>query len=568
MADLGVSGLASGFDWKSFIEQMAQVQRAPEQRLRADQNTLTQRNNAINGINTNLATLSTRIDALKDVNLYQSRATTVADADIATVTSSGGSPLGTFALTVTQLATCAKQRGTSNVGAAIASSPNVTGVVLGSAGFSTDIKAGVFTVNGKRITIATTDTLQSVFNAISDATSGAVTASYDPTTDKITFEGSSEVVLGSATDTSNFLAVAKLTNNGLPTIESGGTLGGIRKARTLVSANFATAVSDGGSGAGEFKINGVSISFSATGDSVQSVMDRINNSSAGVTASYDTINDRFVVTSKTTGDQGITLEDVTGNFLAASGVSGGALEHGKNCLYSIDNGGQLTSATNTISSDSSGIDGLTINALDLGTTQFTVSSDTSKIKKAITDFISEYNSLQKLIDKNTASSTDATGKVTAGLLAQDSDSSSIASTLRTTAVSRLANTFSIRSLDDLGIKTNGNDDTIALDDEDKLNAALADNLSAVTNLFTNATTGLAVKFAAYIDKTTGDEGTLPAHQKSLTDQISDIDSQILQMERLIQQQKDDMTERFVKMETAAAANNQQLAYLQKQLGSK
>ena len=35
-------------------------------------------------------------------------------------------------------------------------------------------------------------------------------------------------------------------------------------------------------------------------------------------ANYDPVNDRFLLTNKTTGDVGITLEDVTGDFLAKS----------------------------------------------------------------------------------------------------------------------------------------------------------------------------------------------------------------------------------------------------------
>jgi flagellar hook-associated protein 2 len=487
---------------------------------------------------------------------------------MASLTSSGASPLGTFSLDVTQLATVAKQRGAANAGAALAGSADVTGLVLSDAGFATDVRGGTITVNGKSVSIATTDTLQEVFNKINEATNGSVIGSYDPDTDKIVFNGDSEIVLGSARDTSNFLQVAKLSNNGTADIESGAALGGIKKGKTLASANFTTAVDDGGAGQGEFKINGVSISFSATGDSVQNVIDRINSSSAGVTASYDTVNDRFVLASKTTGDQGIALEDVTGNFLAATGLSTGALERGKNLLYSIDGGGQLSSASNTITEDSSGLAGLSITVLDKGKTQFTVSSDNTTIKKAIKDFVSEYNNLQQLIDKNTASTTDSKGKVTAGLLAQDNDTSDIASSMRSMVVATLSSALGVKSLDDLGIKSNGNDDTLVLDDESKLDTALGDNLTAVTSLFTDSTNGLATKLAAFIEKTTGDDGTLIAHQKTLTDEMSDIDDQIAQMERLVQDQKDEMTAKFVAMEQAQATINQQLQYLQKNLGSK
>jgi flagellar hook-associated protein 2 len=272
------------------------------------------------------------------------------------------------------------------------------------------------------------------------------------------------------------------------------------------------------------------------------------------------------LTSKTTGDQGIALEDVTGNFLAATGLTTGTLEHGKDLLYSIDDGGQMSSHSNTITEDSSGIAGLSITALDQGTTNITVSSDSAAIKKAITDFVTEYNNLQKMIDTNTASTTDAQGKVTAGLLAQDGDASAIASSLRGIVVQQLTTALGVKSLDDLGIKSNGDDDTLQVDDESKLDAALANNLTGVTSLFTDPTNGLAVKLADYIKKTTGDDGTLVAHQKTLTDQMKDIDDQVATMERYVQDQKDAMTAKFQAMEQAEATINQQLQYLTKTFG--
>jgi flagellar capping protein FliD len=117
----------------------------------------------------------------------------------------------------------------------------------------------------------------------------------------------------------------------------------------------------------------------------------------------------------------------------------------------------------------------------------------------------------------------------------------------------------------LGIITNGNDDTLEIRDDSKFDAALANNLTAVTNLFTDSTGGLAVKLAAYIDKTTGDDGTLITHQNTLTDEMSDIDKQIEEMERIVQQQKDALTQEFINMETASAQSNQQLQFLQKNL---
>ena len=133
-------------------------------------------------------------------------------------------------------------------------------------------------------------------------------------------------------------------------------------------------------------------------DSIQNVLDRINNSSAGVTATYDTLNNRFTLTNNSTGDVGISMQDVTGNFLAATGLSSGTLTRGQNLLYTLNGGSQtLVSQSNTITQASSGITGLSVTAASTGSTTVTVSSDTSKISSAIQQFITDYNAVQTAI---------------------------------------------------------------------------------------------------------------------------------------------------------------------------
>jgi flagellar hook-associated protein 2 len=440
--------------------------------------------------------------------------------------------------------------------------------VLSDASFSTAITEGTFTVNGKQVTIETSDTLQEVFDKISTATNGDVTGSYDSATDKISLSSSSStVVLASANDTSNFLQVAKLANNGTSTVSSSKALGSVVASANLEDANFATTLTDGGSGTGEFKINGVSISYSASDDTVSDVLARINNSDAGVTASYDARNDRFILTNKTTGDVGVAMEDVTGNFLAATGLSSGTLSRGQNCIFTINGGEEMTSQSNTITAESSDLTGLSVTATDEGDVTISVSSDSDKIKTAINEFVDEYNKVQSLIDTNTASSTDSKGKVTAGLLADERDADTIANKLRNLVTSTLSSmSGTLKRLESLGIDSNGNDNTLAVD-SDTLDTALSDNLNEVKNLFTNSTDGLAVALYNYIEDTAGDDGSLSDKQTSLTKRISDMDTQIEELEKLVQQKKAQWTEQFTAMETAQANINQQLSYLEKAFSS-
>ena len=565
---LAISGLASGFDWQTLVAQLIEVERAPENRLRSNQSLIQQKNNAYGSIKTQLGVLSNRVDLLKDASLFDSRLATVSDSSIASATAGTGSLLGSYTFNITQLATSAVQQGSGNVGKALNDTDDVSALILSDAGFASSITAGTFTVNGKIITTATSDTLQSVFDQISDATGGEVTASYSSADDKISLSSSSPIILGSATDTSNFLRAAKLFNNDTGTIQSASSLGAVKLGSTLSSANLNTIISDGGSGSGIFKINGVEIAFNASTDTVSGVLKRINDSNAGATASYDSVNDRFVLTNKTTGDLGVALEDVTGNFLAATGLTSGTLQRGSNLLYTVNGGGELVSQSNTITSDSSAISGLSVTALKTGSITVGVNTDNAKIKNAVNDFMTEYNRTQSLIDSQTASTTDAKGVVTAGILTGETDAGSIASTLRRlTSSTSTALSGLLKNLDSLGIVSNGNDNTIKLSDSSKLDDALANNLNAVQDLFTNESNGLAVGLSAFIEKTVGDDGTLTSHQASLTKQSNDIDANIASMERVILSEQDRLTSSFVAMESAQARINQQLQYLSQFINS-
>lgn len=453
------------------MDQLAQVERAPQSRLRTEQSKILNRNNAYGTVKTQLGVLQNRVATLKDPTFFDSRLGSTGDSTVASASVAAGAALGTYTFNISQLATAARKLGSLNAGASLAPTNDVSTLKVGSAGFSAAVSDGKFTVNGKQVSIASTDTLQQVFDRIGTETGGTVTAAYDSATDRISLTASSgEVVLGSATDTSNFLGVTRLYNNGTGTVSSTSALGGVKLTGALTAANLATAVTDGGSGAGKFKVNGVEIAFAASTDSIQNVLDRINSSSAGVTAAYDAVNDRFSLTNKTTGDVGVALEDVTGNFLAATGLNGGtsSLQRGKDLLYTVNGGATLTSRSNTIDSDSSGITGLTVTAFKEGTsTNVTVTSDTTRIRGAIQSFLDDYNRAQSSIDTQTASSTDATGKVTAGLLASQSDANDIASRLRSIAFNQSTGlSGTLNSLAKIGIDSSGDDNSLNVDDSE------------------------------------------------------------------------------------------------------
>ncbi len=85
-------------------------------------------------------------------------------------------------------------------------------------------------------------------------------------------------------------------------------------AKTLGNTSFATALV-GGSFA--FTINGVDFNFSSS-DSVMKVINTINSSEAGVKIAYSDIDDKFTMTSTTSGTgNNITVSQLKGNLLSA-----------------------------------------------------------------------------------------------------------------------------------------------------------------------------------------------------------------------------------------------------------
>jgi flagellar hook-associated protein 2 len=572
--ELGLSGLASGFDWRTLVNQLADVERSPQKRLRAEQGTLFNRNNAFGSIKTQLSVLKNRTDNLSSNDVLQARKATVSDSTILSATASAGTASGTYAFNVTQLATASKTAGALGVGANLYSSTNVSSGTLASKGFNPPISAGTITVDGKQITIdPTVDTLKDVFDRIDAATTSNIKGSYDATTDTITLKrlggGGASLVVGSATDTSNFLSVARLSNNGTNELVSASSLGSVTPANALSSANFQTTVSDGGAGTGEFKINGVSIAFNASSDSVQNLMDRINASAAGVNMSYDRINDQFTLTNKVTGNLGVAVEDVTGNFLAAAGlVTGSSFIAGNDALFTINGGSVLNSHSNSLTEETTGIDGLSIALLKTGTSTLSLASDTSAIKGAIKNFIEDYNRAQSTIDSLTSSSTDSAGKVTRSTLAGDTDANEIASKLRAISYNQATGlTGTLNSLAKIGIDTNGDSDQLTLNDETALDDAIANHLSELKNLFNDSDKGIATQLNAYLEKMIGEDGALITKQDALTKQSSEIDIQVTDLEKRVQSNRQRLIDSFVQMETAQQTINQQLKFLQQRFGT-
>jgi len=592
--DMSISGLASGFDWKSVVDQLTAVERTPQATVRTEQATLSRRRDALGQIATQLTDLQTKATALGDATLYTRRSGGSSDSSVATVSAADGAVTGTNTISVLTLATPSSWLGaTSGVisplnSASVDANTAATGPTMASAGWGATFTAGTVTVGVKdnttgavtnrQITVAATDTLKEVLSkldtAIVDPANGpVVSAKYLNATDQVTLTppAGSSLILGASSDTSNLLSCLKLfTPAAGADAVSATKLGSLRLSSTLPNQPLTTALTYGVSATtGRFSINGVSIDYSST-STLSSVLNSINDSSAGVQASFDSSQNRIVLKNKEPGNRGVVLSDTAGsNFLTSFGLIGGTLSSGTDLEYSINGGSTLKARSNTITDADSGLTGLTITAAKVGTTTITSANDTGAAKSAIDALVSSVNRVQSLISSLTVSNRDAAGKITAGVLAYDQTIFQLGSSLRSLLAPQLSGSPSstIRGLSDLGYSTSGYSNEMTATNAASLTGALSSQLSEVQKFFATTTTGLSAKLTTFI-KPMVDEisGTLPQRQKGLTEQSARLDDQLAAMERRVVANRERLLAGFRAMEAAQAKSNSQIQFLNQKLG--
>lgn len=568
MAGLQLSGLASGLDWKSLVDQLMTVEHAPVDRIKTEQNTNSQQAAALKGLGTSLTALQTAVANIKDQTLFSGRTTASDTAGSTWVQSaSSGTATGSHVFNVSQLATKARREGAADITGGISATNSVAGVTLATMRTAGVVTAGKFTVNGQQITVASTASLQDIFTAINTATGGDVTATYSAATDEITLQSASNatITLGAANDTSNFLQVLKLANSGTDTIASYGKLGTARTNTPYATVGLRTPISAvNGTGDGTFSINGVAIAYNVNTDTMNTMLNRINASGAGVTASYDPMNDRMLLANNTTGDLGMTLSESAGGLLGALGLTSGyTAVSGKNANYSVDGGPTLVSSSNTLDGTAHGITGLTVTVNSQTAQTITVAADTGKMRGQISNFISAYNAVQSYID-DTTQITSANGKVTTSVLSGNRDIQEWSRQLRKLAFKTIPGlNDTIKHISDLGLDLD-KDGKISITDSSKLDTALANHATDIEKFFNTTGTGFTASFDTVLTKLkTADT----ASQDALTKANASLDTQIADMERRLTQQRELLTNSFIAMESAQSRLQSQSSVLTNAFGT-
>ncbi len=376
-------GIVSGIDYNSIIQKLTSLSLAPTVTINAQIATLNAANAELIKINGMLASVQSALTALSQPNLYNAVAassTDPADATAAGIAGATATP-GTYTIDATTLATATQVAGAANVGHLI------TDAMPGTTASGADVPLadswaaitptngsganGSVTINGVTVSYnVTTDSLNTIIARINTAEHAAGDAGFNMQlvggAVQIS-DSDSPISLGAPGDSGNLLQVLRLdqaqVNDGAASgsvIATAG-VGGVNQALAFNStnalgqstdANYATPVTSG-----TFTINGVQISVNAATDNLASVLTRINQSNAGVVASYDAASGRITLTNQNTGPQSIVLGagSDSSNFLTATGLtnaSDAATAIGKQASVTLQSAG---GAPQTIYSNSNSV---------------------------------------------------------------------------------------------------------------------------------------------------------------------------------------------------------------------
>lgn len=361
----------------------------------------------------------------------------------------------------------------------------------------------------------------------------------------------------------------------------------------------------------------IPIKYNLATDSLNTIIDKINSSEAGVVAFYDKASGQFSLTAKNTGNVPTTATEtadtaeikVAGEFFTSflkmatdNNTAGSFGKPGVNAEFNI-NGLTIERPTNTFV-----INGFEYTLKQPTATNVMVNSATDEeaIFKSITDFVDKYNStittinskvteeryrkFQPLSDEEREAMSEKQAemweeKAKSGMLRNDSILNGTLNKLRMDMYSRVGNNTddvndSFDQLAEIGIKTSSDylEKGKLVIDPTKLREAIKNDPNAIYKLFTNDSTdpnsqGLARKIRTTIKDTIetienrAGNSMRTNQQFTLGRDLNSIDKQINTFEDRLVKVEDRYWRQFTAMEKAIQKANEQSSYLMSQFSS-
>ncbi|TAM76065.1 hypothetical protein EPN44_06445 [bacterium] len=440
------SGLVSGIDWQGILQKLTQVAQIPGVQIQGQIANLTGQNTAYTTLLSDFQTLQGSLAGLATSSNFFAQSATSSQTSILTAQQTSGQTAapGTTTIQSVQLATSTTATSGSALGTSFSAYYNTaplsqqpTGVTAnnGTSAQGLPNAQGSVTINGVSVSYdVTTQSMATIVTNLTNALHAAgdtnFSLTYNAGSDSFTMTDTKQITLGSPSDQGNILQVMELTNSPItgsgPYTLNGTKVGSLQQNTALNKTNFAAGPINAGT---TFSINGVTITINPTSDSVANVLTKINQSNAGVVATYNQTTDTISLTSATPGPQSIVLGSPsdTSNFLSVVKLtpSTATMAAGKQAVVQV--GGQFYySNSNTVTNV---ISGVTLNLLAPTTTPFTVTvgSNAQPATAAMQSFVTAFNQVVDDINKDTVPANFSTGSAPGSTAQQTSNGGPLAS---------------------------------------------------------------------------------------------------------------------------------------------
>jgi flagellar hook-associated protein 2 len=338
-----------------------------------------------------------------------------------------------------------------------------------------------------------------------------------------------------------------------------GSVAGSTTGVTAATGTIAT-------GAGFFKfqvgagaVQSVAITATTT---LQDLVNAINDKNAGVTASAVNLGTtaspdfRLNVVSRATGASS-TIAIVRDDTSLAVQTT----QTGQNAEFTV--GGFADTFHRETNSFSDVLPGVTFTLKDEGDATITVVDDTDAITKKVQTLVSAFNDVVTFVQSQSDVTEDSSGNTSVGSLATNSTVRGIIDQLHAALSQALGGaTGRYVNLSSIGITTVGSASdpsgqavgTVKFD-ASVFAAALADDSTAVAQVFAGngAGKGAANALSALIAGVTGPGGVLAVDSQGFDDQVRQLDDQIADGQRRLDQFQADLQQQFTALETLVSS---------------
>ena len=569
---ISFSGLVSGLDTSSWVEAFVSVKQEEVKKYETELEELQTEKTTLNDTRSVFSDLRSAIEKLTDAkfggtfDLFAQNSVTSSNENIFTATVTSSAVRQNYDISVQQLATTTKAT-SKEAASAIADDETL----LSNLG----ITEGTLTayVNGEKhtINIDEADTLGDLKARMAEF--GVKTEVDEDGVLRFSAQNGSDTInIGATTDSSNLVSLIGLTQQEDGTYAS---------TSSLYKASVATNLTSADSGfnqqitAGTFTIGDATFTIDEN-TTLSSLISQINSSEdAQAYAYWDDATGKLNITSTVEGASYINIEAGTSNFtdvmgfttsewdadgnLVSSKMYTDAQQLGKNAIFTV-NGTTMTSTSNTVTSDISRIEGVTLtlkgtNTEEDGNTTLQVTQNTEDLESAVNEFIEAYNAAIAKVEEVTASGADLHGETSLTSLARTLKSYSTSSNTTNGGVFKL--------LSDIGISTaaaDGNNlstDTYQLSlDSEKFMKALQENPESVKSILTGDNGVLSMMENAVEQSLSATTGFFDVKTSTLDSNIDKMEEKITKKNTSIETYRSQLENKFYQMEMAIAQMQQ------------